>query len=175
MKCPACDRELQTMKVSDLTVDVCKNGCGGIWFDNFELRKVDEQHEAAGEVLLDIGRAQIYKIDYSKTRSCPKCKTVNMIKHFFSVKKEVEVDECGSCGGIWLDYGELGKIRKEYTTEEARKKAALAYFAEIFDAKLEKMRAESEATQGKAKKIAKMFRFICPSYYIPGKQHWGAF
>jgi len=26
-------------------VDVCQNGCGGIWFDNFELEKVDEKHE----------------------------------------------------------------------------------------------------------------------------------
>jgi len=24
-------------------------------------------------------------------------------------------------------------------------------------------------------KISNMFRFICPSYYIPGKQDWGAF
>ena len=27
----------------------------------------------------------------------------------------------------------------------------------------------------KARRIAHAFRFICPSYYIPGKQSWGAF
>jgi len=26
-----------------------------------------------------------------------------------------------------------------------------------------------------ARKIANAFKFICPSYYIPGKQAWGAF
>jgi Zn-finger nucleic acid-binding protein len=25
----------------------------------------------------------------------------------------VEIDECGGCGGIWLDAGELAKIREE--------------------------------------------------------------
>lgn len=29
-----------------------------------------------------------------------------MMKHFFSVKKEVELNECESCAGIWLDTGE---------------------------------------------------------------------
>ena len=97
------------------------------------------------------------------------------MKYFVSVKKEVEVDECGACGGIWLDYGELGQIRNQFLTEEERKKAAQAYFSEFFDEKLAKMRAESEAQLQRAKKFARMFRFICPTYYIPGKQEWGAF
>ena len=51
MKCPVCNRQLQEMRVADIVVEVCQNGCGGIWFDNYELKKVDEQHEAAGEAL----------------------------------------------------------------------------------------------------------------------------
>lgn len=175
MKCPACTRELQEMKVSGLVVDVCKDGCGGIWFDNFELKKVDEQHESSGEVLLDIARDKNIKVDYSQTRSCPKCKDIKMMKHFFSVKREVEVDECGACGGIWLDYGELGQIRSQYATEEERKKAAQVFFSELYNDKLAEMRAEGKAKSEKTRKIAGMFRFLCPSYYIPGKQDWGAF
>jgi Zn-finger nucleic acid-binding protein len=175
MKCPACDRELQEMAVSDLVVDVCKNGCGGIWFDNFELDKVDEKHEAAGEALLEIEMDESVDIDHLKTRSCPKCKDTQMMKHFYSVKREVEVNECGTCSGIWLDFGELGQIREQYATEEERKRAAEEYFSEIFDDKLAEMRAESEEKLRKARKFARMFKFICPSYYIPGKQIWGAF
>jgi len=37
------------------------------------------------------------------------------------------------------------------------------------------MEAEDQAKLNKVLKISNMFRFICPSYYIPGKQDWGAF
>jgi hypothetical protein len=37
------------------------------------------------------------------------------------------------------------------------------------------MRRESQEKLEKARRIANIFRFICPSYYIPGKQEWGAF
>jgi Zn-finger nucleic acid-binding protein len=97
------------------------------------------------------------------------------MRHFFSVKKEVQVDECPGCGGIWLDAGELGKIRSLFETEQERHEAAEQYFAEIFGDKLKAMTAEDEAKLQKARKISNMFRFICPSYYIPGKQDWGAF
>ena len=49
MKCPACEKELQQITIETITLDVCEGGCGGIWFDNFELEKVDEPHESAGE------------------------------------------------------------------------------------------------------------------------------
>jgi len=154
------------MTVNGLTVDVCRGGCGGIWFDNFELRKVDEQQEAAGEALLDIPRDKNIRIDAARTKSCPKCEGVKMMKHFFSVKKSVEIDECGACGGIWLDYGELGTIRREYATEEARKKAAQEYFADVFGGKLAAMRAENQARLEDARRVTGVFRFICPSSYI---------
>ncbi|MHC4573105.1 MAG: zf-TFIIB domain-containing protein [Planctomycetota bacterium] len=30
MNCPACSNQLQQMTVGNVTVDVCKGGCGGI-------------------------------------------------------------------------------------------------------------------------------------------------
>ncbi|MEA1981107.1 MAG: zf-TFIIB domain-containing protein [candidate division Zixibacteria bacterium] len=175
MKCPACGNSMVEMNVGSITVDVCRGGCGGIWFDRFELQKVDEPHESAGESLLDIERNSNVKIDPSRKRKCPKCKDIIMMRHFFSVKKEVEVDECPNCAGFWIDYGELAFIRRQYNTEEERKKAADDYFSEIFGRELGRMRKEGEEGLEKAKKIAHMFRFICPSNYIPGKQDWGAF
>ena len=97
------------------------------------------------------------------------------MRHFFSDKKKVEVDECPGCGGFWLDAGELANIRSLFETEEQRHKAAQEYFAEVFGDEFAKMNAESEEKLQKVQKIANMFRFICPSYYIPGKQQWGAF
>jgi Zn-finger nucleic acid-binding protein len=175
MKCPACENQLQQMTVAGVTVDVCKGGCGGIWFDNFELKKFDEPHESAGEALLDIEPNKTITIDHSKRLKCPKCDDVVMMRHFFSVKHEVEVDECPGCGGIWLDAGELKHIRSLFETEQQRKQATKEYFSELFDNQLAAMKVEEEAKVAKARKFANMFRFICPSYYIPGKQDWGAF
>ncbi|UCG60264.1 MAG: zf-TFIIB domain-containing protein [Phycisphaerales bacterium] len=175
MNCPACGNSLQEVTVSDVVVDVCKGGCGGIWFDNFEITKFDEPHESAGEELLQIERDESVVIDRAKRFNCPKCEDVVMMRHFFTVKKEVEVDECPGCGGFWLDAGELDKIRGLFETEHERHAAAHEYFAEMFGSELAAMEAEDQANLNKARKIANMFRFVCPSYYVPGKQDWGAF
>ena len=172
MKCPACPNALQQISIGDVTVDACKGGCGGIWFDSYELKKFDEPHEAQGELLLDIERDESMIIDHSKRLKCPKCDDIVMMRHFFSVKKHVEVDECPGCAGFWLDAGELRKMRTLFNTEEERHQAAEQYFSEVFDDKLDAAKAEAGS---KGQNIANMFRFICPSYYIPGKQKWGAF
>ncbi|MGD2095324.1 MAG: zf-TFIIB domain-containing protein [Phycisphaerales bacterium] len=175
MNCPACANVLQKVNVGDVEVDVCQGGCGGIWFDNFELSKFDEPHESAGEQLLEIERNENITVDHTQRFKCPKCDDIVMMRHFFSVKKNVEVDECPGCGGFWLDAGELGKIRSLFNTEEERHKAAEEYFSEVFGGQLAAMEAEDQEKLKKAQKISNMFRFICPSYYVPGKQDWGAF
>lgn len=175
MKCPACRNSLTGLTVSDVHVNVCKGGCGGIWFDNYELRKFDEPREHAGEALLDVEVDSAIKVSPSERRNCPQCEGMVMMRHFFSAKKHVEVDECPGCGGVWLDEGELRSIRKLFASEEEREKAAKEYFDEVFGEQLQKMRSESEEKLQKARKFANMFRFICPSYYIPGKQDGAAF
>lgn len=175
MKCPACKNDLVEIEVDGIAVDVCQNGCGGIWFDRFELKKFDEPHECAGEKLLAINRNARVAVDREVRLNCPKCEDTIMMRHFFSVKKEVEVDECPKCAGYWLDSGELGRIRDQFVSEKDRNDAAQQYFAEIFNVELSRMKSESDEKGKQAKKIANLFRFICPSYYIRGKQDWGAF
>lgn len=175
MKCPACNNQLQEMTVEDVTLDVCKGGCGGIWFDNFEIKKLDEEHEFAGDELLDVERDESIVVDHSQKIKCPKCDDVVMMRHFFSVKKSVEVDECPGCGGFWLDAGELRQIRGLYETEEDRKKAAHEYFDDVFGEDLKAQQIENVEKYAKTKRIANMFRYICPTNYIPGRQKWGAF
>src|SRR5947209_6660077 len=125
MKCPACYNVLRQIQVGSLMVDVCQRGCGGIWFDAFELQKVDEEQEAAGEHLVNIEKDPQVTIDPSRKRVCPRCTTVKLSRHLFSPKCRVEVDECPNCGGYWLDAGELATIRAQITAaktfEQARK------------------------------------------------------
>lgn len=175
MQCPACENQLTPITIGNMTVDVCQDGCGGIWFDRFELQKVDEQHEAAGEQLLDIKRDPNMTVDHEKRRTCPKCSNVIMMRHFFTPKHEIEVDECPQCAGMWLDQGELAVIRTQFATEEERKQAVQQCFSDLFDTDLDKIKAESEEKTEKTRKVARMLRWICPTYWMPGKQDWGAF
>jgi Zn-finger nucleic acid-binding protein len=98
MKCPACFNELTELQVGSLTVDACQGGCGGIWFDAFEMEKVDKEHEAAGEPLLNIRRDERLVVDPSRKRECPRCAGIKLHRHFFSAKRRVEVDQCPTAG-----------------------------------------------------------------------------
>ena len=122
MKCPACFSELTAVGVGALTVDVCQGGCGGIWFDAFELQQMDEQEEA-GEPLLQILRDERIKVDPMRKRDCPRCAGIKLHRHYFSAKRRVEVEQCPNCGGYWLDAGELAQIRAE-RSETAKTEAA---------------------------------------------------
>ena len=173
MICPACGNQLTEMEANGIMIDVCKDGCGGIWFDNREIKKLDEKHEGISDDILLIEPK--VKVDLNKKRKCPKCKDVTMMQHFFSPKREVMIDECGVCGGIWLDAGELKTIRNQFSTESEREKAADQFFGDVFGNDMKKMSEISQEKLQKAQKFAKVFKAVCPSAYIKGKQNWGAF
>jgi Zn-finger nucleic acid-binding protein len=176
MTCPACGHTLASRAVGGLTVDVCDGGCGGIWFDRFELQKVDEQSESLGAELLDVPRDPSATVDPAARYRCPHCTDgVVLMRHFWSVKRAVTVDQCPECNGFFLDAGELGRIRDEFPTEAARHDAADAYFKEVVDPLLDEQRHESQEELERAQHFAHAFRFICPSEYLPGKQAGAAF
>jgi len=127
MRCPACLNELTEMQVGAVPVDVCHGGCGGIWFDAFELQRVDEKHEAAGELLAHIQRDPRLNVDPTRKRDCPRCGGIKLRRHLFNPKSTVEVDHCPNCGGYWLDAGELETIRQETKPAGAGKPAPQAY------------------------------------------------
>jgi hypothetical protein len=174
--CPACSHPLIETQVEDLTVDVCRGGCGGVWFDNHEIQKVDEAHEHLGEALLSIEHDPSIPVDHDQRRTCPRCAAGHvMMRHFFSVKEQVEVDRCPGCNGTWLDLGELRGIRDAFATEAERVDAAKAHFDQLFGEDLEQLRQESQQGLERARWVAHLLRFITPSWYIPGKQRGGAF
>jgi len=127
MICPACDNPLTEFQVGTVKVDVCDGGCGGIWFDAFELRRVDDQFELAGEPLMAVRRDARLVVDLQRKRDCPRCDGIKLKRHFYSAKKQVEVDHCPNCGGHWLDANELQKIREERALDEAAEKTRQPY------------------------------------------------
>src|SRR5215210_1667115 len=130
IECPVCSNTMTRMEAEGVTVDLCAGGCGGIWFDWFELARVDEANDSAGEKFLEVERDPALEVDLAKRISCPRDHEI-MMRHFRSVKRGALVDECPRCAGFWLDAGELAIIRTEFATEEGRERAAEEYFAEL--------------------------------------------
>lgn len=129
--CPACGRELTEINFNGLVTDICQNGCAGIWFDKKELDKVDEKHEREGLILLSVKKDPSVQVNHQEERFCPRCKDVKMRKHFWSVKAQVEIDECDKCKGIWLDDGELEKIRSLYENQAEKDADAAKHFRQL--------------------------------------------
>lgn len=163
MICPACLNQLSSVTIRGVTVDVCQAGCAGIWFDNFELKKFDEAHEPAGE-LLNIQPVRPAPVDRDKKRKCPRCDDAIMMRHFFSFRKQFEVDVCPNCAGCWLDAGELALVRREFKTEAEKQEATRAFIAEEAAPQLVKMQADSRAKLQQAQAIASLFRAVGSPY-----------
>ena len=125
MQCPACHRALSSLTVGDVTVDVCQDGCAGMWFDHGELISFDDPSDALGQTLVALAGDPRAAVDVTVRRRCPRCPSSVLMRHFFSAKRAVTVDECPTCGGMWLDAGELAQVRAEYTSRAARRQAAI--------------------------------------------------
>jgi len=175
MNCPACGTAMTEMAVGDVKIDACQGGCGGLWFDRLELAKVEKAGQSAGASLLEIDKSATRKVDPDQRRHCPRDPQMVMTRHFSSVKRSILVDECPKCAGIFLDAGELAGIEAEYQSDAERHQATEAYYGELFDAKLSQTLNQDRAKTERARRVAQLFRFICPSYYLAGKQQWGAF
>ena len=165
MNCPACDRPLSHLDAGGgVFLDVCDGGCGGIWFDNHELQKFDEAAERPSSPVFEVAGDAAPSIEGK--RSCPRCEGQKMRRYWFSVARQVEVDECPRCGGDWLDAGELAKIRAEYSSAEAREDAAKAAFDQLFAGQLDTMRKESQAQVARAERFAQVFKILSPSRWF---------
>lgn len=146
MKCPACEGSLNECKIGDVALDICQSGCGGVWFDWKELKKFDEPHEVIPEGVLKSSNSSRKK---SGVRFCPKCEGEELCLRYNDIKNEVEIDQCLKCSGIWLDTGELKKIRSQYQTEEERFKAADNWLASSLKKYQEEMVVDTAIKTGK--------------------------
>jgi Zn-finger nucleic acid-binding protein len=110
MKCPACKNPLLEKDAGGMTLDVCYGGCGGIWFDATELERVNAR---AATTLHTIWSVPVKNVKLTEPRVCPRCPEQVLDRKWFSDLKQVEIDQCPTCGGIWLDAGEFTRIYNE--------------------------------------------------------------
>ena len=110
--CPACGKTMKKIFIpsAGISVDICTDGCGGIFFDNQELQKFNHASSDVSIIQKELEGKSFTKVDESETRICPACGKP-MVKT--SIKGiGIQIDTCYSCGGIFLDNGELDAIRK---------------------------------------------------------------
>lgn len=158
IKCPACQKEMVKifMPSEGVNVDICLNGCGGIYFDNREFSYFDEQHENIDEITNAIQGKVFESVDETLPRSCPVC-GARMVKNYASAKKEVLVDECYSCGGKFLDNGELQKIRAQYATEAERSEDVMKLLYATVGQEIKQFEREHARLRANRSPIKKLF------------------
>lgn len=92
MNCPACSAPLETRRFDDgVSVDFCA-ACYGVWYDLADLAvKIELSNASAGN------------------RICPR--DSQGLEEGLVAGTKVSADRCPSCGGLWLDAGEVQKLR----------------------------------------------------------------
>ena len=113
MQCPRCNTPLQVETIKDLSgsieVDTCPS-CSGTWFDKGELEQIENIVEIS---IIEIRKIPKKDLQLQKLK-CPKCNlhpALSKLEH--QRDKNVIIDYCEHCHGIWLDKGELQAIQKD--------------------------------------------------------------
>lgn len=109
--CPDCSVALVTRAFQGIVIDACPR-CAGIFFDEGEVNDLKAKGLQAME---DLEAAIVPQVTIEATadkfRLCPNCQN-SMDKFRYMYHSDVVLDECGKCGGIWVQDGELGRMRE---------------------------------------------------------------
>ena len=101
--CPRCSDVLDRVTASGIEVDVCSS-CAGVWLDKGELGALKISASVFEMLRLKPkGRRRAPPSSPAVTLSCPACPgTLSAFP-----LKDLAIDICDSCQGLWLDKGEL--------------------------------------------------------------------
>jgi len=159
--CPRTQRPLRKIRIGEVELEF-SDACGGAFFDRFELERFDDAVEFPGDQLAELmNRHRTGGLDFSQRLRCPKDPDVVMMRRFYSPKRQVEVDECPACGGIWMDAGELAAARVERPDEAASRRQTEELLVEVLGtpvvAEFKKEQADIEAS---TRRIRKLFGFF---------------
>lgn len=111
MQCLNCGIEMMNNRVrtkdNEITYDLCER-CGSLWLDRGELDKMAFQVQGSIEFCSDDPAEQ-----QDAPRKCPRCDNARLYRVRFLGATEIFLHHCQSCGGFWLDGGQLSQINDE--------------------------------------------------------------
>ena len=160
MKCPACQNILQENLATGVKAQACQGGCGGLWFDRFQFKKIKAIKPGTGKSLLMIKRAEGIKIYRGAEHTCPGCKTTLLYRHFYSVEGDTEINQCSKCKGFWVDLAGLARLQTLPT--DKKEQAAKKYFTTVLDKKLSGMFFSHDDIAQQAQVLKEILQFLCP-------------
>lgn len=110
--CPACGSEMTKLFVANkgISIDICANGCGGIYFDNQEIQEFSNPDEDISEIKKLLEGKNFMPVDENQVRVCPSCKTPMAKTNALGI----QIDTCYKCGGIFLDNGEFELVKSKF-------------------------------------------------------------
>ncbi len=106
--CPRCNTALETHNNDNIETDICPD-CGGIWLDkgDFKMATAESNVYRSFKLTREYIRPPIDS-DFNYI-NCIRCGKL-MLRENFKRISGVMIDRCGR-HGVWLDAGELEKIR----------------------------------------------------------------
>lgn len=108
-RCPNDDGDLrqataQNRQGAPIMLDQC-DGCGGLWFDKFELFKIDEKDAA---LLAQIDEQALRQPRGTSDRPlCPRCGAGLDKFTDPNIPANIQMLICSACEGFWLNHGAL--------------------------------------------------------------------
>jgi Zn-finger nucleic acid-binding protein len=116
MICPVDKIEMRRVKIISnyglpIVLDQCER-CGGIWFDEAELFRAKQGEAEKIELLLNTDILKSPTIIENSTLTCPRDRTVlyQFTDKYFP--KDIILERCPTCKGIWLNRGQFTKYQK---------------------------------------------------------------
>jgi Zn-finger nucleic acid-binding protein len=110
MRCPRDPSQELVKLIGDAEAYTCDR-CGGMFFTKGELDRLAEPHEGSLEYS-SVDLDSFSHPDRFGPASCPADGTA-MKKVSFNIHTDIILDYCPTCGGFWLDQGELERINSE--------------------------------------------------------------
>lgn len=100
---------LEATVVDGFTLFVCRH-TGGIWFPEEAIAAMRREDPAGLETLdRSTSPTEPVQIDPSKSHVCP-IDGSQLIHYHFQDRYDVVIEQCLTCGGIWVPHSELDKI-----------------------------------------------------------------
>lgn len=128
LTCPQCAAPMNEVKAPTTTgylvlLDQCPQ-CGGIWCDRWELYPITA---AAAERIDNIDQTALRQpmVSAADELECPRCRARMRRFRDPTLPAEACIERCPNCEGMWLNRGELQRIKHHGTPPAARTESEL--------------------------------------------------
>ncbi len=115
MNCSACKNTMSEVVVDGVTIDRCEK-CGGVWLDEGEAKDLVKQDPTPQDEMMLVKLRLLREWETAAVdpkevdRTCPRCDK-RMLRANYKNIPGLHVEKCPGDCGMFLDKGELEKVR----------------------------------------------------------------